>query len=557
MRGGFRSGLLPGLLLLPLLALAGGLIYYLGRGTTFFFDEWNFILERRTGGVEAFLNPHGGHLSAVPVLVYRLLWSVVGLRHYGAFRATVIGVHLLCCVLLYLIARRRIGPVAALVPTALLLFLGSAWQDLLWPFQIGYLASLAGGLAMILMLDHPDTRHDLAAAGLLLLSLASSGLGIPFAAAALLGLVLTRRWRQLWMALGPLALFGLWYLAYGRGSTDAQLSNLPRIPIYVARSMAAAAGGLVGLSGRWGAVIAVAGLVGLAAFAVRRRATSLRLLMLIALPLVFWGLTALTRGQLGEPGASRYLYPGGLFLLLITVEVLAGLRLQPWMAVIPVLLVPAIVANVQLLHNGALGLRSVSTTVRAELGAVEIERRYVARDFRPDTQLMPQVTAGPYLAAVDALGSPADPPGAIGATPEPVRASVDSVLERAEGLTLSTNVVGSAPDPNMTVDTSLGATVARGPGGCVSIAATQSLARVELSVRGARLVIAAQHGPVTIWVRRFDRQYPDTPIGAVSPDDQIIPTQARSILFRPDGAPDFWHVALETSAQVSACALLP
>ena len=35
---------------------------------------------------------------------------------------------------------------------------------------------------------------------------------------------------------------------------------------------------------------------------------------------MFWGLTGLARADLGEPAASRYLYPGALFLLLIAIE---------------------------------------------------------------------------------------------------------------------------------------------------------------------------------------------------------------------------------------------
>ena len=58
--------------------------------------------------------------------------------------------HLLCTGLLYVYARRRIGPWPALLPAALLLTLGPAWQNILWPFQIGWLISLAAGLGALL-----------------------------------------------------------------------------------------------------------------------------------------------------------------------------------------------------------------------------------------------------------------------------------------------------------------------------------------------------------------------------------------------------------------------
>ena len=47
--------------------------------------------------------------------------------------------------------------------------------------------------------------------------------------------------------------------------------------------------------------------------------------VLVALPLAFWALTA-RRAHFGEPAASRYLYPGVLFLLLVLAEAGSGLR---------------------------------------------------------------------------------------------------------------------------------------------------------------------------------------------------------------------------------------
>ena len=52
---------------------------------------------------------------------------------------------LACAVTLYLLLRRRIGAWYALVPMTSLALLGCAWQDLLWPFQIGFLISVWAG----------------------------------------------------------------------------------------------------------------------------------------------------------------------------------------------------------------------------------------------------------------------------------------------------------------------------------------------------------------------------------------------------------------------------
>ena len=45
--------------------------------------------------------------------------------------------------LLYVYARRRVGPYLALLPAIVVLFAGPGWQDILWPFQIAWLISIA------------------------------------------------------------------------------------------------------------------------------------------------------------------------------------------------------------------------------------------------------------------------------------------------------------------------------------------------------------------------------------------------------------------------------
>ena len=64
-----------------------------------------------------------------------------------------------------------------------MLFLGTAWPDVLWPFQIGFLSSLAAGIGALLALDREDRRGDVIAAVLLGVALASSSLGLPLLAA--------------------------------------------------------------------------------------------------------------------------------------------------------------------------------------------------------------------------------------------------------------------------------------------------------------------------------------------------------------------------------------
>src|SRR5262245_50012322 len=129
------------------LAVAAVLIYRKGLGTTFYLDDWAWFIDRREWNVDTFLRPESGHLDAVPLLVYKLLFSTVGLGHYSVYRAVLIANHLLCVVLLFVLVRRRVGDGLALVAAVPLALLGSGWQNLLLPIQISFLLPIAAGLA--------------------------------------------------------------------------------------------------------------------------------------------------------------------------------------------------------------------------------------------------------------------------------------------------------------------------------------------------------------------------------------------------------------------------
>src|SRR4051794_3511224 len=117
----------------------------LGRSTSFYFDDWTFIQDRRAWDLDALLAPHNEHLSLVPVLVYKLLFEIAGIESYTPYRVIGLLVHALVVVLLFLYARRRVGDLAALAAAAVVAVLGQAWPDVLWPFPIGFPRSLGGG----------------------------------------------------------------------------------------------------------------------------------------------------------------------------------------------------------------------------------------------------------------------------------------------------------------------------------------------------------------------------------------------------------------------------
>lgn len=406
--------------LLLLCAGTAALLMALGTGTVFFFDEWDFVLGRRGPLAEALLRPHNGHLSVVPVAVYRLLLTTVGLDSYAVYRLTGIAFHLLCVVLLFTYAARRVRPWVALAAAAILALLGAAWQDLLWPFQIGYFASLAAGLAAFLLADRGHRWWHAVCLGL---SLASSGLGVAVLAGALVDAFAARDRRRVAAALVPAALYVLWQLT--SGGSQVAIANVWQVPGYVFAAAAAATGTLAGLGVVVGRVLlvaaGVAGVVGL----LRGQRPSGRALALAAMPVTFWVLTAMTRGGLGDPGASRYLYPAVFFLLLVGAEALRRVAIGPPVTLLAAgLAIVSVLGNASSLRAGSSGLRATSEVVRAQL--VILECGDPPAGYRPDEQHMPQLSAGPYLDAVADLGSPVGPDDLTGAGSE-ARAQAERV----------------------------------------------------------------------------------------------------------------------------------
>jgi hypothetical protein len=532
---------------LVLLLAFGAVLYFVaGRGLSFFFDEWTFILQRRSNDADAFLSPHNGHLSLIPVAIYKTFWAIVGLRHYGPYRLVEVALHLTCVALLFVLVRRRVSTPAAFLAAASLLCLGRAWQDLVWPFQISYLGSLAAGLGMLLALERDDRTGDLLAALLLSVSLACSGIGLAFAVGAVTALVMARSSRQRYLVavVPPLALYAVWYVFYGE--SQARASNVTAIPSYVFESFAAALGAICGLDMRAGKVAAVIAVLGLlAAIMGRRRLHSAA--VPAAIVLSFWVATALTRAHFHEPEASRYLYPGGLLLLLLTAELVSGLRLGP--VVIGVLAVGVIAAsfsNLRVLRDGAAGLRDTSATVDAELGIVELEAAVVSPNFRPDSSRAPQITAGPYLAAVADLGSPALPAAElIGQSPS-IRAEADAVLVRAVASVLVSR--GTAPTASTppVVEGYRGGSLVRHRG-CIDFRVKTSQAPASLDiVLPVHGVVVWQGGTSSVFLRRFADTFPE---------DASLAVRARAWILRPplDASRTRWRARFAPSSITTVC----
>lgn len=260
------------------------------------------------------LASYNQHLLVLPKAVYELMFVTVGIKHYWEYRLLAVLAHLACTTAIFAYAFRRIGPMALLVAVPVAFF-GAGSEFILWGVNFGFTASIALGVSALMLIDRGDRHGYLGACALLTVGLLFSEIALLFAA----GLAVELTWRdrgfrRVWVWAVPAALYVAWWLAYYQA--DLGKHAYGAVPKFIARLAAGAAGGMFGLGVHlgWGVLAAV--IVGLAVVVVRRQVITPRLVGLAVTLAVFWTLVAVGRAQLGDPGASRYVYMGSLLLLL-------------------------------------------------------------------------------------------------------------------------------------------------------------------------------------------------------------------------------------------------
>ena len=239
----------PTLLLTVAVAASGGLILNYARHLTFISDDWRVMTSREGWGPDALLKPFNEHLIVGPTVVFKALVELFGMDSALPFFVVSIGLFLICAVLLYLYLVPRVGEWAALVGAVLVLFLGAAWEDLFWAFQMGFFGSVATGLGALIALDREDDRGDRWACVLLLASIACGGVGLAFLAAALADVAFGRRPRRnrAWVALVPLAVYAGWRLGWGEtAGSQISIETVQSLPRYVLDAAAAGTASILG-----------------------------------------------------------------------------------------------------------------------------------------------------------------------------------------------------------------------------------------------------------------------------------------------------------------------
>lgn len=414
-----RAGLA---VLILAMAAAAALLLWVERGALFASDEWSWIDVSGTGSVEEAFRPINQHLMVLPLLVYKGLMAIWGLS-FLPFKLTALTGIIACSAAVYVFSRRRIGPLLALAPAMMPLFFGTATAIILQPLiaiQLIYAATF--GVGALLAVERNQRNSDVRACLLLCLSISCFSLGIAFLAGVTVAIALSsERLRRAYVFLVPLALYAgwrIWALKFGV-SGGPELDNMPSLPFYYVDSIAATVTSMFGLSGAIvgtgpGTALFLQGLslqnaattvvfatleVVVIVYAARRvhqrGQVPVTLWSTLAVLLTLWTLQGLVLNYGRTPGETRYLYAGGLALLLVVVEAARGVRLSH-LGVVLVLAVAmaGIVGNLPRFKEGRDGIVLHSTRGRAYTTVMDLAGANANPNFVPAVDAPEVATAG-------------------------------------------------------------------------------------------------------------------------------------------------------------------
>jgi hypothetical protein len=193
----------------------------LARDRWFLYDEWDFLSAREVGSVDDLFRPHNVHWSTLPIIVYRALWALFGLRTYLPYQILTIVTHLIVAALLLVVMRRAgANPWIATAAASLFALLGAGNESIVWAFGVTFVASLALGLVHLLLADHdgPLDRRDALGLAAGAAGLMCSGLGVTMVVVVGLSALIRRGWRIAAAHVVPLA--GIYLLWWGTGGNE-------------------------------------------------------------------------------------------------------------------------------------------------------------------------------------------------------------------------------------------------------------------------------------------------------------------------------------------------
>jgi len=267
---------------------------------------------------------------------------------------------------------------------------------------------------------------------------------------------------------------------------------------YITQQLTATVAGLAGQVTTMGAALTV-GFVALVIWLMRGgHADKVRIAVLASVPVFFWFLLAIVRGQDNEFGAPRYVAFGALPLALILLE---AVRAQPRSRVFKYVTLGTVafcvLANFNQLEVAGGDFRYLSSLDLPTQTALQLAANYVPADLNPSPGLASSLVAGPYLKTIRVFGSNAPSPAQLAQEPDAARAMADAVLLEAGAIHF---VTGS---------------------GALGCSAPRSAAVVPVPV-GTSLTVRVLAGPTVMSARRFADEDPSRPLDTVSSSTVVV-----------------------------------
>ena len=545
----------PQVALAVAMVLASALILWSGRGLDLVVDDLYYyarlvddagaLLRYDALDTEWLLAPHNGHLQLTGKLIYEAVFGILG-PDYTVLRVLELLGILTCVGLYFALARRRAGAPFALVTSVLVLFLGAAWEPMLWPFDLHTVYALAAGLGALCALDRYGARADPLACLLLLFSITTIELGLAFVVGVGILIAAERPWlRRAWVVAVPLVLYAAWWI-WARRFDQGEIvwSNITDLPRSAFDSLTAVLASLTGLISQDSipqvvdppGIAAALSVLAIAALAmqVARRGAPVTLLAASAILLTYWAFIALADRP---PDSSRYMLAGALLVLLVAAEAFRGaLRLPAVIAAVAVVAAVAVPFNIAKLADGRAAHLSESTAARAHFSMLELAGERVDPAFAPwldpavqqaGPGVIVSLNAGDYLAAADRFGSIAFSLDELRSRDEPFRRVADATLVRALELELR-----SAGDRRPGSGCRTVAGRAAGFGEPFELAPGNWLLRARLSV------------PAELAISRFTGPSPSFSLG------EVVAGRWSSLHLPPDSAPDPWLGFVDRSVRV-------
>jgi hypothetical protein len=519
-------------------------VLYYGRVA----DKQGALVHYAPFSLEYLFAPFNGHLPFGGRFVYEAVFATFG-ANYTVFVLVNIASLCACVALVFELTRRRVGTIAALAPCIVLLFLGFASEQLLWPLDFNTAGSLAAGLGAVLVLQRNDRRGDVLACLLLTLSVAMIELGLSFAVGIAVWLVLQRRreaLRSAWIVIVPVALYAIWWLwARKFDQSETAAGNIELIPETLLNGAAAVMGSLTGtnpvLPGTYftevtwfGKALAVIGTIAL-----------LIRVWMGGLPRTIWvwlivlgSYWALLAAADRPPQGGRYILVGAVLVVLIAADCFRRQLSNRVSVALLALALLALPANIEQLTEGREDdtLHHDPPVSKTEFAMLELAREHV------DPLYM--VTGDPRVAEVDGglfIGIPAGAYLDAASHNGPFSYSLDEVREQDEELRLiaDASLVGA-----LGVEIAPAQPPGRGSE-CESIAIPAGEESASFATTaGGTLLRPAGGGQTALWLARFA----DSP-RSVGID--YLPAGWSELIIPADEAAEPWLVTVD--GPVIAC----